>query len=190
MKPSILILVLLALIGCRNSADTLLEQTITFDLNANYPQKELIYSDLFNTEYVKVENDSIKLNSFDIMNIHKDTIIGFYNKEIYIMNKKGKILNRIQKRGNGGDEYLSIRDAFYDTLAREIYVLDMVKKRAVIYNLNGTFSRSLNIDNKIERTTQIRDYDNNSFIAYNNTYGISDETTGQFTIISKKDGSV
>jgi hypothetical protein len=66
------------------------------------------------------------------------------NAVIYKFEKKtGKCLSKIDKRGDGPEEYISISDFIVDTVENIVLVYDGNKKRINTYDFNGNYKESV-----------------------------------------------
>lgn len=111
---------------------------------------------------------------------------------IYIFDRKtGKGIRKINRKGQGGEEYAFIVSAVLDEDNEEIFVNS--SKKILVYDLYGNFKRSFNTVGGADYM-DIFNYDKNNLICYDMTvyYRDGEEKDKEFyhSIISKKDGSV
>lgn len=64
-------------------------------------------------------------------------VLDIMQKTIFIFDKSGKYISKISKAGKGGDEYRNIDDFDPDESQKEIYVLDNLTSRLLIYDFQG-----------------------------------------------------
>ena len=185
---------LLLTTGCgENKQPT--DDFITVDVTKNYPKKELILQDFMDVEYIPLETNDEFVCQGGIQAVGKNHIIVINHNgdgNIYIFDREGKALRKINRKGQGGEEYTDILRIVLDEDKDEMFVNDMYAKRILVYDLEGNFKRKLphkddflffemynfDSDNLICRDAQ---NENNSLVFY----------PGQsFIIISKQDGSI
>lgn len=127
------------------------ENLICIDKNKSYKDKHLFIQDIAKkVEYIKLEtNDNcligkefnvefIRATANDIFIIEVEAIYRFSRKD-------GKFLNRIGKRGEGPNEYVTSASFAVDENRQEVLVHDLNKKKLFIYKYTGTFVRDINM---------------------------------------------
>ena len=114
--------------------------------------------------------------------------------DIFIFDRKtGKGLRKINRKGQGGEEYNSISGITLDEDNSEIFV-NSTGKKILVYDLSGNFKRSLAYPEDTSYS-DIFNYDNDNLICYNAS-GIyrrkGEDRDGQsyHLVISKQDGSI
>jgi hypothetical protein len=113
--------------------------------------------------------------------------------DIFICDRNGKALRKINRMGQGAEEYLFINGITLDEDNREIFVNEIGREKILVYDLYGEFKRSISYPNNV-RYDNIHIYDKDYLICYdssiNNKGG---ETRGRQSwhfIISKQNGSI
>ncbi len=162
-----------------------------FDVNKDYPQKEFDYEANFNNVYIPIETDSIMIDAARVIYISDEMNILLSrneNKFIFI-DKNGKIVKNFCRKGKGGDEYLSVQDAFYDPLQKEFFILDSKRERILILDDNGKYLRDFSVS-KGHNISAIMNLNDNYFITYNCSLGMREDEHGSYSVMSKKDGSI
>lgn len=194
MKKSstIIVGILLILTGC-GGKETATESLITVDVTANYPKKELILQDIMDVEYIPLETTDEFLTQGLVRDISKEYILVTNRNsdgDIFIFDRKnGKGLRKINRQGQGAEEYPRINEVILDESNREIFVMSE-GNRILVYDLYGGFKRSLNIDREV---SSMYDYDKNNLISYDMSDYHSkgkDRSKSYHLIISKQDGSI
>lgn len=192
----ILIIILFALASCGHD-NTSTNEFITVDVTSSYPKKVLILQDFMDVEYIPLETSDDFLCQGYVQAIGKDIIIvkNFKNDgNIYIFDRQGKALRKINRKGQGGEEYTNILKIVLDEENGEMFVNDMYAKKIHVYDLEGNFKRSL--PHKDEYLFfEMYNFDKDNLIchdAYNeNTTSLSLLNTEEsFMMISKQDGSI
>ncbi|MFV0271361.1 MAG: 6-bladed beta-propeller [Macellibacteroides fermentans] len=190
MKKGIIswIIIVLSFAGCKHSSIQN-DNFITVDVTANYPIKELILQDLMDVEYIPLETTDKSVCQGFVQAVGKDiVIVRNYNAdgEIFIFDRKtGKSLKRINRKGQGNEEYTHIQRIVLDEDNNEIFVNDHFIKKILVYDLDGNFKRSLKQDDDLY-FSHVYNFDQESLIC--NNYWVTDKPS--FTIISKKDGHI
>ena len=178
------------------------DDIITVDVRRSYlvDKKELILQDFVDVEYIALETNDDFLNQGVVMDIGKE-IIAVKNQvndgNIYIYDRHGKALRKINHKGQGPGEYTFVSNIVLDEDNGEIFVYDHHLRKFFAYDLYGKFKRSLNhkVDTLSRKSndriilsfsfyTEIFNYDNNNLICYDRYYGV------EFDLISKQDGSI
>lgn len=197
MKRSILISVLILstlLAGCGGNNPSE-EELITVDVTKSYPKKELILQDFMDVEYIPLETtDEFVCQGF-IQAIGKDIIIAKNRSNdgnIYVYDRNGKALRKINRKGQGGEEYTDILKIVLDEDNDEIFVNDMYAKRILVYDLVGNFKRSLPHKGEF-LFFEMFNFDDENLIchdAFNDNNSLAFHTGQSFMLISKQDGSI
>lgn len=194
MKKSstIIVGILLILTGC-GGKETATESLITVDVTANYPKKELILQDIMDVEYIPLETTDEFLTQGLVRDVSKEYILVTNRNsdgDIFIFDRKnGKGLRKINRQGQGAEEYPRINEVILDESNGEIFVMSE-GNRILVYDLYGGFKRSLNIDREV---SSMYDYDKNNLISYDMSDYHSkgkDRSKSYHLIISKQDGSI
>ena len=138
MKNINLVIILFLLIGCKKNEQPI-NNFITVDITANYPKKEMILQDFMDVEYIPLETTDEFICQGFIQAIGKDMIIAKNRSNdgnIYIYNREGKALRKINRKGQGGEEYTDILKIVLDEDNNEIFVNDMYAKKILVYDLS------------------------------------------------------
>lgn len=106
---SILIMFLSIMTGCGKNTQPANEVS-TVDVTAKYPYKELILQDFMDVEYIPLETTDEFLCMGSLWGVGKDVIVATnFNGDgnIFIFDRKGKALKKINRKGQGNEEYSS-----------------------------------------------------------------------------------
>ena len=191
---SILIFLLFIVAGCGENKQPA-GDFITVDVTAKYPQKKLILQDFMDVEYIPLETTDEYLCQGSLWAVGKDVIVASnFNTDgnIFIFDRKGKALRKINRKGQGGEEYTTFSRIVLDEENGEIFANDAYAKKILVYDLEGNFKRSLSI-NKDFSLFEMYSFDQENLICRDafNDYGMQASHTGQsFMLISKQDGSI
>ena len=193
MKTLIFIeaILLLVMTSC-GSDNASTDGFITVDVTkSSYsPKKELVLQDFMDVEYIPLETNDEFVNQGYVNAIgEKYIIVTNYREDgdIFVYDRNGKAIRKINRKGQGGEEYISCLKIILDEENEELFINDFLARKIKVYDLEGNFKRSFK--QKQEGDTQfygeIFNYDKNNLICY-------DECNADipFLLISKQDGSI
>jgi hypothetical protein len=193
---SILVIILLVVIGgCKSKQET--DDFITVDVTKSYSKKKnLILQDFMDVEYIALETNDDFVNQGFVQDIGKEIIL-VKNREddgnIFVYDRTGKALRKINRLGRGPEEYTNIYRVILDEDNSEMFVNDYFSRKFFVYDLYGNFKRSL-IYTKGARYLDVYNYDRDNLICYDNSLQQKDGEIGNnqtcYAIISKQDGSI
>jgi hypothetical protein len=118
----------------------------------------------------------------------------FHDGDIFIYDRNGKGLRKINRSGQGGEEYVRNYEIVLDEDNNELFISDRSSSKILVYDLYGIFKRSFKyIENRL--CISFYDYDRNNLICYDgNSYTgmaqVNDPGAETFFILSKQDGSI
>ena len=193
MKTLIFIeaILLLVMTSC-GSDNASTDGFITVDVTkSSYsPKKELILQDFMDVEYIPLETNDEFINQGYVQAVgEKYIIVSNYRKDgdIFVYNRNGKAIRKINHKGQGGKEYISFRTITLDEENNELFVNDHYAKKIVVYDLEGNFKRSFKQNDKGKSLFywEIFNYDKENLICYDE---LNEEIP--FLLISKQDGSI
>ncbi len=193
MKNKIIALsVLLSILsgGCVNMQQS--KDLLTIDVTKDYPQKEFALQDIFDIDYIPLDTSRTFTTMGYMQDISKDMIIVRNLKlssdgDIFIFDRKGKGIRKINRQGSGSEEYSFLLRVTLDEEHEELFVVDNRSKKVYIYDLQGNFKRSFK---NIEGASYDRVFNLGSdYLICNDGYNLfTDEIKNIFYIISKQDG--
>ena len=149
MKNLYLILVLSALVACSGSPQKEKPACVNtpvepftglpiFDLQGQYPEKEIILQDIADVRYVVLETgDSSLVGTRTIL--MTDSLLVTVNKksDVIFFDKSGKYLHSFNHTGMSGEEYGDVVSGYcIDEKAREIFIYDGLQSRIQVYGDN------------------------------------------------------
>lgn len=195
MKREFIALAIVLLIsgGCNGNKQQS-EDFLVVDVTANYPKKELILQDFMDVEYIPLETSDEFLTSANIQAIGRDIIIlkNMNNDgDIFVFDRRGKGLRKINRLGQGGEEYTNVLGVTLDEGNEEIFINNHYSHKIKVYNLSGDFKRSYE-----QRETffydQIGDFDEKHLICHDGhlEFYKADLKRNFFLIVSKQDGEI
>jgi hypothetical protein len=190
-------IILLVTIGCGRDKQSVSyeNELIIVDVTKSYPKKKLVLQDFMDIEYVPLEANDDFINQGIVLTIGKKFIL-VRNKindgNIFIYDRTGKAIRKINRKGQGHEEYLYYNDIVLDENNNEIFINNLTGK-ILVYDLYGNFKRSVKYSESAEYLN-IFNYDKDNLICYDNSvYGKDGEERGSQSyhlIISKQDGLV
>lgn len=176
-------------VGNKQSNDDL----IIVDVSKSYPKKELILQDFMDVEYVALETTDEFLTQGLVQDVGKQYLLVTNRNrdgDIFIFDRKtGKGVRKINRQGQGAEEYARITGIILDESNEEIFVKSLGNK-ILVYDLYGSFKRCLNLGREV---SSIFDYDPSSLICYDMSDYHSkgkDRNKTYHIIVSKLDGSI
>lgn len=166
---------------------------ITVNVVKNYsPKKELILQDFMDVEYVTLETNDDFINQGIVLDIGKEFVLvknsnRINDGNIFVYDRTGKAIRKINRKGQSGEEYISVYTVTLDEENKEMFVNDILGKKIVVYDLYGNFKRSFKHKNGTDSQfySDIFNYDKQHLICY-------DEYNKElpFVLISKQDGHI
>lgn len=182
--------------GCRQSGIQN-NELITLDVTVNYSKKELILQDFMDVEYIPLETDDEFITQANVLAVSDKYMVirnWMNDGNIFIFERKtGKGIRKINRRGQGGEEYVFVNGIVLDEDKNEIFVNCYGTKKIFVYDLSGSYKRSFN-HTEGRGYLHVFDYDNDNLICYDvsEEYKDGQPRSGHsyHVIISKQDGSV
>ena len=164
--------------------------TVDVTKSSYSPKKELVLQDFMDVEYIPLETNDEFVNQGYVQAVgEKYIIVTNYRKDgdIFVYNRNGKAIRKINHKGQGGKEYISFRTITLDEENNELFVNDHYAKKIVVYDLEGNFKRSFKQNDKGKSLFywEIFNYDKENLICY-------DELNNEipFLLVSKQDGNI
>ena len=179
--------------GCIQT-NTQEDELITVDVTASYPKKELILQDFMDVEYIPLESSNEFVTMGWLHAIGKDImVIRNRNRntdgDIFIFDRNGKALRKINRLGQGNEEYQFLLAITLDEENNEIFVNDHWMRKIFVYDLFGKFKRSFE-HKQGWYGMDIYNFDRNNLICCTNGLDSNDENLNTYVIISKQNGSI
>ena len=124
------LLVMVGCGGCKQSGNQS-DDVIIVDVTKNYsPQKELILQDFMDVEYVALETNDEFVNQGFVQAVGKEIIlVKNYGDDgdIFVYDRTGKALRKINRKGQGSEEYTHIFNMTLDEDNGEMFVSDIFR---------------------------------------------------------------
>ena len=190
MKFTILFIFLFIVSGCVYKHNVY-NDLITIDVTkTDYPKKELLIQDFMDVEYIALETKDNFYNQGLIQDIGQDIILVTNRNDdgdIFVYNRSGKALRKINRKGQGGEEYIDFTQIVLDEVHEEIFVNDILSRKILVYDLFGKYKRSINPKKGYgsKYYTNIFNYDRDNLICYDKY-----NKENAFVLVSKRNGSI
>lgn len=165
---------------------------ITVDVNAGYPEKKLILQDFMDVEYVPLETSSEFITKGTVKAIGKDIILTTNqgnDGDIFVFDRTGKGLRKINRFGQGGEEYSQVTEIVLDENNNEMFVKDHPARKILVYDLLGNFKRSFKFADTSYYIFTFN-YDQDNLICYKSYSPLAENEQSCHLLISKQDGSI
>lgn len=174
--------------GGKQSNDDL----IIVDVTKNYPEMKLILQDFMEVEYISLETTDEFLTQGVVKTVGKEILLvtnRTNDGDIFVFDRTGKGLRKINRKGQGGEEYLYVTEIVLDEDNSEMFIIDSPSRKILVYDLSGNFKRSFKFADT-SYYTYVFNYDRDHLICHKK-YDITEFTLRPcHLLISKQDGSI
>jgi hypothetical protein len=182
------------LIGCQSEKSGT-EDIPVIDFSKNYPEKRIRLQDVADIEYIPLETtDDVLLGTSYIISVtDRYIVIGDLSQdEIFIFNRRGKVVSHYNRRGQGPQEYITLGGhVIFDGKNEEVIHLHMPKSEFLVYSMSGEFKRSFKHSNNW-LLNEMYDFDDETMLVCNGDRWIKEHDYSEkpYMLLSKKDGSI
>lgn len=186
-----LLLLSIVLTGCGEGNRHPAVDFITVDVTVKYPEKELILQDVMDVEYIALETSDEFITKGVVQAVGKDWLLvtNQQDGDIFVFDRKtGKGVRKINRSGQGGEEYSQLNEIVLDEDARELFVKDYAAQKILVYDLEGNFKRTFRFADT-GYYDYLYNYDREHLITYKTYLPMDTEEAGH-VLISKQDGSI
>ena len=188
VKTISVMILLVVLAGCGENKQSN-DDLIVVDVLKSYPKKELILQDFMDVEYIPLEISDEFVCQGWVQDISKDILIVRNNMndgDIFVFDRKtGKGIQKINRKGQGNEEYTGMSKIVVDEDDHEIYVNNHTARKIMVYDIEGNFQRSLKQNDDLYFFS-IFNFDRENLIC--NNHNVIDKSP--FRIVSKQHGSL
>ncbi len=192
-KTNTFLAILLLMMAACGEGNKQATEIITVDVSANYPEKELILQDIMDVEYVPLETTDEFITKGVVKAIGKEILLitnqGNDGDILVFDRKTGKGIRKINRKGQGGEEYSYPYYITLDEDKKEMFVADYATRKILVYDLSGNFKRSFKYTDT-SYYNDLFDYDRDHLITYKNYPALQENDKACHILISKQDGSV
>jgi hypothetical protein len=188
------ILLIIILMGCQSEKSKTGDISV-IDFSKNYPEEEIRLWDIADVEYVPLETtDDVVVGRGDLYYVSdKYIVIGDRSQdEIFIFNRKGKIVSHFNRRGQGPQEYIKLGGhVIFDEKEEEIIICHMLKHDFLVYSMSGEYKRSFKYPEDW-MIGAIHNFDDETMLVYNDDRMVKKDNYSEkpYMLVSKKDGSI
>lgn len=155
--------------GCGNSHQEKETGIITVDVHADYPEKKLMLQDILEVEYIPLETSDEFITQGYVLDIGDRYIVAKNRTpdgDIFLFDRQtGKGIRKINRKGQGAEEYTSIYRIVLDEANDEMFVNCMPMRKIFVYDLEGRFKRSFNHADSASYSV-LFNYDREHLISY------------------------
>ena len=199
MKKKKLFAALLLMVVCAGCGTEKEQATmVTVDIAGEHSEKEVLLQDFMDVEYIPLETSDEFVTQGSVMDIGDKYLLvkNWANDgDIFVYDRKtGKGIRKINRKGQGAEEYNFINGIILDENNDEMFVNCAAAKKIYVYDLSGNFKRSF-AHPKDTEYMDVLNYDKDNLICYDMSVYYKDgqpreKGKSYHSLISKKDGSV
>ena len=161
------LLSLMGMFGCKQQETV--EALMTLDVKADYPEKEWVVQDFLDVEYIPLETNDEFITQGSVKAIGKRFVLVtnlLNDGNIFVFDRKtGKAVRKINRKGQGAEEYAFINGIILDEEKDEMFVNSASNKKIFVYDLQGNFKRSFQHAEGAQYL-DVFDYDADNLICY------------------------
>ena len=179
--------------GNGNEAASALPQ---IDMNADYPEKEICLQDIAEVSYIAMETTDKMLYDGNLIEFSENGIVGRdpMNDRLLLFHPNGKARHLLSHKGKGPQEYTDLHNVAVDWEREEIFVGHQGGKKMLVYTLDGTYKRTLEVNEEL-RPSDMCLLDDNHLLAFKQKfmpggYNKPVDPYRPMVLISKADGKV
>lgn len=162
-------------------------EILSFDVTKKYPEKTMDIHEIADVEYVVLESRDSALFSNCVYLTDKYVIaFNYYEWDYVFFDRTGKFVSRLNRGGQGPEEYMPFWMQVYDEKEDDFFVFSYPNKIQV-YDRNGNYKRTLRLkheENKESTVDGIFDY--GKFLLCHDKLS----ATVPFYLIDKQDGTI
>ena len=187
------IAVLAVLFGC-GSVNKKTADCISVDVNATYPKKDFILQDFMDVEYIPLETTNEFVTKGFVRAIGKKLLLvtdQSADGTIFVFDRKsGKGLRKINRLGQGPEEYTQFTELVLDEKNNEMFVVAYSARNILVYDLYGNFKRSFKFTDDKSYYRSVFNYDDTHLICHKGYLPEIETIKSSHVLISKQDGSI
>ena len=111
--------------------------------------------------------------------------------DIFIFDRTGKGQRKINRSGQGSQEYTNIGSIALDEEKGELFINNYYSSQFIVYDLSGNFKRTLKYDKDFNfNSGKIYNFDQDNLICYDEIGNYKNLRKSAFWLLSKQDGSI
>ena len=165
---------------------------IKIDISKNYPQKKIRLVDVADVEYVPLETTkNVLIDRYASLHYVSEKYIIVTERgggDIFVFNRKGKIVTHISHKGRGPEEYNVMSSVVFDEINEEIFVFDLPSTgRILVYSITGEYRRTLKHSTDLDPMAY--NFDEETMLVYDiNGLNNNNYNKKPYLFLSKKNG--
>lgn len=186
---------LLAFVGCVSTPPAANDGLGVIYLSGDYPTRRVDLKEIADVEYVALETtDSSLLTNLCVDFSISDKYIvtsDMLKGDFFFFDRSGKFIRKINRKGNGPEEYSNFQEIVVDFKTEECFIHDLCRKKVHIYTFDGTYKRSFPW--MIAQLNPWCNYNEDYLIGYHGSISLETfrlKDTHPFYLMSKKDGTL
>ena len=183
-------ILVMAMAGCGVNRQAGSDDFITVDVSDNYSiKRELMLQDFADVEYIALDSNEGFINQGLVQDIGKEFVVvnsKIDDGNIFVFDRTGRAIRKINRKGQGNEEYSNVVGITLDEENNEMYVNNHLARKIMVYDLLGNFKRRLKPEESNDAFyTDMLNYDKDQLICFSKT-----NVNGEFVLISKQDGRI
>ena len=185
-----LALILFVMAGCAGGSKQSTGELIVVDVTKNYPKKEIKIQDVMDVEYIALDSSDEFLCGGVVKDVGENIIVVGNERidgNIYLFDRSGKGLRKINRRGQGPGEYPMFTGITLDEGNNELIVSNLMGSQVLVYDLFGSFKRGFKYENGYNAQKTLNFDREHLMCAGMRT---RENTNPPFFILTKQDGTV
>lgn len=193
IKKNAMIVSLIVLFGCVSTNKETVN-CISVDVNATYPKKDFALQDFMDVEYIPLETSDQFVTKGFVRAIGRDLLLvtdQSLDGTIFVFDRKtGKGLRKINRLGQGPEEYSQFTDLVLDEDKNEMFVVAYSARNILVYDLYGKFKRRFGFTDDTSYYRSVFNYDETHLICHKSYLPEVETKASSHVLISKHDGSI
>lgn len=181
----------LSIIGCIENQDK--QMIISIDIKSDYPERFLTLQDIAEVEYVVLETTDEFVTHGAVQAVGKNILLvknWGNNGDFFLFDRKtGKGIRKINRLGQGAEEYTQLTALLLDERSKEIFVKDNPAKKILVYDYQGNFKRKFAFHDE-GYYIEMFDYDKEHLLCYNGYLPDIENDMSTYILVSKRDGAI
>ena len=166
---------------------------VTIDATKSYPEKTFVLQDLFDVEYVPLETTDDFLTYGAIQAVGEEYILSTNmgnDGDILLFDRKtGRGAHKINRLGQGGEEYAQAASVVLDEANREVFVVDLMTQKIRAYDYEGNFKRDFAFPDE-GFYTETLDYDRDHLLCFLGQMPNVEGERSAHVLVAKRDGRI
>jgi len=206
-RESVLYILLLSIIALSCSSDKQSGKDLpSFDVRKNYPEKEIVLTDIADITYLHlntISDDYLFKGSIDYVTENTIVVVDRFSHSVLFFSKDGNPKSRFNHSGQGPEEYTNVGILMYDEEVDEVYINPHFSEYINVYSSSGEYKRKLALPQR-NISFQMVLFDDRSILVYDgnklwqnigkkyagDNTAFTEPIDSSFFLISKTDGTV